>query len=155
VAPERLVVELTESALIANLDHVVEELRTLRAGGVVVAIDDFGTGYTSLALLHQLPVDTLKLDRVLTSNLGDERILAVVQLVVNTAHLIGLSVVAEGLETQAQVEQVRGLGVDALQGFHLHRPCSVEAFVDGLTGGQGQGFAGDGAGAGAIPAGRQ
>jgi diguanylate cyclase (GGDEF)-like protein len=133
VEPGRLVVELTESALIANLDHVVDELTRLRAHGVSVAVDDFGTGYTSLALLHQLPVDTLKLDRVLTTDLGDERVLAVVALIVDTAHLIGLSVTAEGVETVRQVEQLRELGVDALQGFLLHRPCGVGEVVAELS----------------------
>ena len=132
VEPGRLVVELTESALIANLDHVVDELRRLRESGVSVAVDDFGTGYTSLALLHQLPIDTLKLDRVLTANLADERVRAVVQLVVDTAHLIGLSVTAEGVETEEQVAELRALGVDALQGFLLHRPGTVASFVERL-----------------------
>ena len=129
----------TESALIANLDHVVDELRRLREHGVSVAVDDFGTGYTSLALLHQLPIDTLKLDRVLTANLGQERVRAVVQLVVDTAHLIGLSVTAEGVETAEQMDELRELGVDALQGFLLHRPSPVDAFVDGLDGLRGPG----------------
>jgi diguanylate cyclase (GGDEF)-like protein len=134
VEPGRLVVELTESALIANIDHVVEQLGLLRARGVSVAVDDFGTGYTSLALLHQLPIDTLKLDRVLTAALGQERVVAVVRLIVDTAHLIGLSVTAEGVETAEQVEQLRELGVDALQGFHLHRPCRSAEFVAGVRG---------------------
>jgi diguanylate cyclase (GGDEF)-like protein len=148
VEPGRLVVELTESALIANLDHVVEELRRLREHGVSVAVDDFGTGYTSLALLHQLPIDTLKLDRVLTANLGVERVRAVVQLVVDTAHLIGLSVTAEGVETAEQVDELRALGVDALQGFLLHRPSTVAAFVEGMVG---QGDVGDAGGEVAVP----
>jgi diguanylate cyclase (GGDEF)-like protein len=134
VEPRRLVVELTESAVIANVDHVVEQLRRLRAHGVSVAVDDFGTGYTSLALLHQLPIDTLKLDRVLTAALGRERVVAVVRLIVDTAHLIGLSVTAEGVESAEQVEQLRDLGVDALQGFHLHRPCPSPEFVAELPG---------------------
>jgi diguanylate cyclase (GGDEF)-like protein len=133
VDPGRLVVELTESALIANIDHVVEQLRVLRAHGVSVAVDDFGTGYTSLALLHQLPIDTLKLDRVLTAALGRERVVAVVRLIVDTAHLIGLSVTAEGVETAAQAEELRILGVDALQGYHLHRPCPSSGFAAELT----------------------
>ena len=101
--------------------------------GVAVAVDDFGTGYTSFALLHQLPIDTLKLDRVLIADLGDERVHAVVKLIVDTAHLMGLTVTAEGVETAGQVEQLRQLGVDALQGFLLHRPCEPGALVDGLV----------------------
>ncbi len=148
VEPARLVVELTESALIANLDHVVNELRRLREHGVSVAVDDFGTGYTSLALLHKLPIDTLKLDRVLTAKLGEERVRAVVQLVVDTAHLIGLSVTAEGVETAEQMDELRELGVDALQGFLLHRPAAVDAFVAGLDG-----LGGPGPGPGSVDGG--
>ena len=140
VEPRRLAVEITESALIGNLDHVVDQLRHLRESGVTVAVDDFGTGYTSFALLHQLPIDTLKLDRVLIADLGDARVHAVVKLIVDTAHLMGLTVTAEGVETVGQVEQLRELGVDALQGFLLHRPCEPGALVDGLV------SAGDGLG---------
>ncbi len=132
VAPERLVVELTESALIANLDHVVSELARLQEHGVGVAVDDFGTGYTSLTLLQQLPIDSLKLDRVLTGGLTEERRRAVVKLIVDTAHIIGLSVTAEGVESGEQADQLRQLGVDRLQGFHFHRPCAPDAAVQSV-----------------------
>jgi diguanylate cyclase (GGDEF)-like protein len=126
VAPERLVVELTESALLADVEHVVSELRQLRDRGVRVAIDDFGTGYTSLSLLHRLPIDTLKLDRAMTAQLARPEVAAVVRLIVDTAHLIGLSVVAEGVETREQADELVALGVDLLQGFLLARPMPLE-----------------------------
>jgi EAL domain-containing protein (putative c-di-GMP-specific phosphodiesterase class I) len=126
VAPERLVVELTESALLADVDHVVSELRQLRDRGVRVAIDDFGTGYTSLSLLHRLPIDTLKLDRAMTVQLGRPEVAAVVRLIVDTAHLIGLSVVAEGVETREQADELVTLGIDLLQGYLFARPMPIE-----------------------------
>jgi diguanylate cyclase (GGDEF)-like protein len=126
VPPERLVVELTESALLADIDHVVSELRMLRERGVGVAIDDFGTGYTSLSLLHRLPIDTLKLDRAMTAQLGLPEVGAVVRLIVDTAHVIGLTVVAEGVETREQADELVALGVDQLQGFLFARPVPVD-----------------------------
>jgi diguanylate cyclase (GGDEF)-like protein len=126
VAPERLVVELTESALLANVEHVVSELRQLRDRGVCVAIDDFGSGYTSLSLLHRLPVDELKLDRAMTMQLARPEVAAVVRLIVDTAHLIGLSVVAEGVETREQADELVALGVDQLQGFLFAHPMPLD-----------------------------
>lgn len=125
VAPHRLVVELTESALLADVDHVVSQLRQLRDRGVRVAIDDFGTGYTSLSLLHRLPVDTLKLDRAMTAQLARPEVAAVVRLIVDTAHLIGMSVVAEGVETRRQADELVELGVDLLQGFLFAHPMPL------------------------------
>jgi len=126
VDPRRLVVELTESALLADVDHVVTQLDELRRAGVRVAIDDFGTGYTSLSLLHRLPVDQLKLDRGMTAGLGRPEVAAVVRLIVDTAHLIGMNVVAEGVETTEQAEELVELGVDLLQGFLFARPAPAE-----------------------------
>lgn len=126
VSPERLVIELTESALLADVEHVVSELRRLRDRGVRVAIDDFGTGYTSLSLLHRLPIDTLKLDRAMTAQLDRPQVAAVVRLIVDTAHLIGLSVVAEGVETRSQADELVALGVDLLQGYLFAHPMPLE-----------------------------
>lgn len=122
----RLVVELTESALLDNLDHVIEQLEQLRALGATVVLDDFGTGYTSLSLLHRLPVDGLKLDRLLVRTIGEPRVRAIVQLIVDTSHLLGLRVIAEGIETERDADIMTAIGVDALQGFHFARPCPVD-----------------------------
>lgn len=122
----RLVVELTESALLDNLEHVIVEMEQLRALGATVFIDDFGTGYTSLSLLHRLPVDGLKLDQLLIRSIGEPRVRAVVQLIVDTAHLLGLRVVAEGIESEGDADTMAALGVDALQGFFFARPAPID-----------------------------
>ncbi len=130
VSPDRLMVELTESSLLADVDHVVAELQDLRDHGISVAIDDFGTGYTSLALLHRLPVDTLKLDQALTSGLEMPEVEAIVKLIVDTAHVLGLNVIAEGVETEEQSRRLVALGVDQLQGYWFGRPVPVDDLPD-------------------------
>jgi diguanylate cyclase (GGDEF)-like protein/PAS domain S-box-containing protein len=124
--PERLSVEITESALMkdpAAARGILEQLRTL---GVQLAIDDFGTGYSSLAYLRHLPVDCLKVDRSFVAELADghaEIATAVVALAAN----LKLSTVAEGVETDAQVQALADLGATYLQGFGLAEPMSGEA----------------------------
>lgn len=119
--PERLVVELTETMLV-DLPTAVERLTALRATSVQVAIDDFGTGYTSIAQLQQLPVDIVKIDRSFTSS-ADPSVLA---LIVSTARSLGLRVVGEGVETEVQMDLLRRLRCDRVQGFLLCRPGPLE-----------------------------
>jgi diguanylate cyclase (GGDEF)-like protein len=126
VAPERLVVEVTESALLEDLDAAVATLTALRTAGVRVAIDDFGTGYTSLAHLRTLPIDTVKIDRSYVRDLDPDDH-SLVELIVGAAHTLGLRVTAEGVETPVQAEVLRALGVDELQGFLFGRPCAPAA----------------------------
>lgn len=125
VEPGRLVVEVTESALLVDLDRAITELRRLQALGVRVAIDDFGTGYTSLGHLRQLPVDVLKLDRSLITDVDDPKEASIVKLIIDTGHLLGASVTAEGIETQRQADQLAALGSDVLQGYHFGRPVPI------------------------------
>ena len=119
-------IEITESVL-QHFDPAVEVLRRLRALGIRVAIDDFGTGYSSLGMLKQLPVDTLKIDRVFVRHLpddGDSR--AIVGAIVSMAHTLGLRVVAEGVETEAQLAFLCGGGCDEVQGYLLAAPAPPE-----------------------------
>jgi predicted signal transduction protein with EAL and GGDEF domain len=132
VEPHRLVVEVTESALLADLEHVVTELEHLRRRGVRIAIDDFGTGYTSLALLLQLPIDVLKLDRSLIERLEDPKDRSIVQLIVDTGHLLGVTITAEGIETAAQASELAELGSDHLQGFLFARPVPAPELATNL-----------------------
>lgn len=134
VEPRRLVVEVTESALLADLEHVVTELEHLRRRGVRIAIDDFGTGYTSLALLLQLPIDVLKLDRSLIERLDDPKDRSIVQLIIDTGHLLGVTITAEGIETADQAEDLATLGSDHLQGYHFARPVPVSQLADRMSG---------------------
>jgi EAL domain-containing protein (putative c-di-GMP-specific phosphodiesterase class I) len=131
VDPRRIVIEVTESALLADLDHVVDQLEHFRSHGIQVAIDDFGTGYTSLALLTQLPFDMLKLDRSLLPSLDVPRDTAIVELILETSHLLGLVVTAEGVETSEQAARLRALGVDYFQGYLFGRPVRPEVLEVG------------------------
>jgi diguanylate cyclase (GGDEF)-like protein/PAS domain S-box-containing protein len=123
VAPGELEVELTESVLMADPERANEVLRRLHGLGVRIAIDDFGTGYSSLSYLKRFPAQTVKIDRSFISGLpadGDD--LAIAEAVIAMAHSLGLSVVAEGVETEAQLSALRDLGCDEAQGFLLGRP---------------------------------
>jgi diguanylate cyclase (GGDEF)-like protein len=119
VDPSRLMIELTESALVSGDDTNTAQLEALRRRGVRVAIDDFGTGYSGLAYLRRLPVDVIKIDQSFVADLAtDPTAPAVVVAIVQLAHALGLEVTAEGAETQAQVELLQTLGCDYIQGFY-------------------------------------
>ncbi|EQD71382.1 diguanylate cyclase/phosphodiesterase with PAS/PAC and GAF sensor(s), partial [mine drainage metagenome] len=120
--------ELTESAFVATDDYdAYRVLAALRETGIEVAIDDLGTGYSSLAYLKHLPVDVVKIDRGFVAGLGVDRADAlIVEAVIHVAHGLGLRVVAEGVETESQLEAVRALGCDAAQGYLLARPVRGE-----------------------------
>ena len=118
IAPERITVEITESALLEDRDAVAERLAALRAAGVSVAVDDFGTGYASLAYLTALPLDMLKIDRGLITQIASgERDRIVVQAIVRLAHELGLKVIVEGVESTAQLVLLADWGCDLYQGF--------------------------------------
>ncbi len=120
VDPAKLVVEITEGALPDDLFGAAQKLEALRACGVRIAIDDFGTGFTSLAHLKTLPVDLLKIDRTFTNDPGSE---SLVKLIIDTGHLLGARIVAEGVETAEQAARLAALGADALQGYLFGRPA--------------------------------
>jgi EAL domain-containing protein (putative c-di-GMP-specific phosphodiesterase class I) len=122
--PHLLEIELTESVLLQDVRTAAETLTRLRDLRVTVALDDFGTGYSSLSYLHNLPLDALKIDRsFLTENESRPQGAAVLQCVVQLAHSLGLRVVGEGVETQAQLDLLASLGCDDVQGFFLGRPA--------------------------------
>jgi diguanylate cyclase (GGDEF)-like protein len=120
--PRRLVLEITETVLLTEPATVASTLTALRELGVRIAIDDFGTGYTSIGQLRELPVDVLKVDRSLVSRVDDPAELPLVNLLVQTAHILGLAVVAEGADSIAQLTQLRGIGCDLVQGYVISRP---------------------------------
>jgi EAL domain-containing protein (putative c-di-GMP-specific phosphodiesterase class I) len=121
--PALLVLELTESTLMADRERAIEVLRRLTETGVRVGIDDFGTGQSSLIYLRSLPVHTLKIDRSFVDALGrDAEGAAIVAAVVQLGHALGLSVTAAGVETPDQLAQLRALGCDLGQGFYFAHP---------------------------------
>ena len=122
--PRRLELEITESLLMQQTDHVLGTLQALRALGVRIAMDDFGTGYSSLAYLWRFPFDKLKIDRAFTQGLGvDPRVDVIVRSIVRMAHSLSIRVNAEGVETEEQCEALRRCGCDELQGYLLGRPA--------------------------------
>ena len=126
IAPGRLILEVTETVLLADMAMVAAELERLRALGIRVAIDDFGTGYTSLAHLQRLVVDELKIDRSFIEQLSGDGESPLVRMVTELGHQLGVSVVAEGIETDDQLALLREIGCDALQGFFIGRPLTLE-----------------------------
>jgi len=126
VAPEYLLLEITESAIMTDPTRALEILNRLHALGVQLAIDDFGTGYSSMAYLKSLPVDELKVDRSFVKHLHDSQNDAViVRSTVDLGHNLGLRVVAEGVEDQATWQELATLGCDSVQGYYLARPMSA------------------------------
>jgi diguanylate cyclase (GGDEF)-like protein len=123
LAPERLELEVTEGLLVGTEAGVAERVAGLAARGVGLAIDDFGTGYSSLAYLKRLPARRIKVDRSFVRGIGAEpEGEAVVRAIVGLGHALGKEVVAEGVETEAQLAFLRELGCDAAQGFLLAKP---------------------------------
>jgi len=124
-----LELELTESIVMRNAETTVEVLRRLRALGVRLSIDDFGTGYSSLSLLKRLPVQCLKIDRSFMRDVpSNDEDSAIVTAILGLAHTLGLEVVAEGVETEAQLAYLRVRGCNAVQGFLLGRPMPEPDF---------------------------
>jgi len=123
--PACLEIEFTETAVLANPARAAEVAHCLREAGATVALDDFGTGYSSLTHLRQLPIDRVKIDRsFVASCLEDRSASAILVGATRLAHDLGVEVVAEGVETQEQLEFVRQAGCDAAQGYFLARPLS-------------------------------
>ncbi len=132
--PQRIELELTESALVTDVDQVGALLGRLAGHGFRLALDDFGTGYSSLSHLQRLPFHKVKIDRSFVQALGVERRSAVMlEGVVRLCESLGLSTVAEGVETQAQFEVLRGLGVRVFQGYWFARPQAIETWLLGLA----------------------
>lgn len=121
--PSVLEIELTESTMVTNEQQVVHELTALRSMGVSVHLDDFGTGYSSLAMLHSLDVDVLKVDRAFTSQLGRaEEGEVLFKAIISMAKALEMKVVAEGVETQEQLQILQCLGCEEVQGYFISKP---------------------------------
>ncbi len=127
IPADLLEVEITESAMMGDRDDILAELACLRSLGVKLHVDDFGTGYSSLSQLQRLKMDVLKVDRAFTNELGNSREGTVFfQAIVSMAHALGMAVVAEGVETQAQLEILRGLECNEVQGYFIARPVGAQ-----------------------------
>jgi diguanylate cyclase (GGDEF)-like protein/PAS domain S-box-containing protein len=129
-------IEVTESVLASENEHLVQALETFAAAGINIAVDDFGSGYSNLGNLLHLHVDKLKIDQVFVGGLErDEKSRKIVQTIIQMGHNLGMTVVAEGVETQAQAQILREFGCDLAQGFLFARPLPFEDFARLLASG--------------------
>jgi diguanylate cyclase (GGDEF)-like protein len=130
VAADRVELELTETVVMRDVDATIVTLSRLKALGVHLSIDDFGTGYSSLAYLKRFPIDTLKIDRSFTRDASNGAAdAAIVATIVALGHSLLKRVVAEGVETRGQIEFLRGIACDELQGFYFSRPVPATEFA--------------------------
>jgi diguanylate cyclase (GGDEF)-like protein/PAS domain S-box-containing protein len=131
---DQLVIEMTEQSLSRDFETAVTVVSELRAAGVSVAVDDYGTGYSSLRYLHRFDADVVKIDRSFIANLQDsEHTQKIVRSVIQMAESLDLQCIAEGIETQAQLDIVTKLGCELAQGYLFSRPVSAETFTDILS----------------------
>jgi EAL domain-containing protein (putative c-di-GMP-specific phosphodiesterase class I) len=127
--PQRLKLELTESLLVTDVEDVIKKMVALKAKGIGFSLDDFGTGYSSLTYLKRLPLDQLKIDQSFVRDvLTDPNDAAIARTVVALAQSLGLSVIAEGVETPAQKDVLASFGCHAYQGYLFSRPLPVDDF---------------------------
>jgi diguanylate cyclase (GGDEF)-like protein len=133
IDPALVTIEMTESVLVDDLERAAANLRAVRELGVGVYIDDFGTGYTSIAHLGALPIDGIKIDRSFVGALPRPRELTLVRTLVELGVQLGLTVVAEGVETDEQRAIVASLGCEAIQGYLVGRPCPVGQVAERLS----------------------
>ncbi|WP_246432142.1 putative bifunctional diguanylate cyclase/phosphodiesterase [Xanthomonas theicola] len=133
VGADGLCLELTESSLMRQPQQALDVLRQLRARGVRVALDDFGTGFSSMAHLRDLPLDAMKIDRSFVADVhSDARNASICEALLTLGHRLGLQVVAEGVETQAQLQWLRTHGCDHVQGYLLGRPAPLAQVIGTL-----------------------
>lgn len=133
IDPSLLKLEITESVMVTNTDQVVAKMQILRALGIGIALDDFGTGYSSLGYLRRLPLTLLKIDRSFVQEITENpRSAALVRSVISLGHDLGLTVLAEGVETQEQYVFLRENGCNDFQGFYFGRPVPLGEFEQAL-----------------------
>jgi EAL domain-containing protein (putative c-di-GMP-specific phosphodiesterase class I) len=129
VDPRQICLEITESVVMEDAEHTIGVLRRLKALGVRLAIDDFGTGYSSLGYLKRFPVDVVKIDRSFVTGIDSNPVdSAIAAAIIGLAEALGMTTVAEGVETEAQLTHLRALGCSVMQGYYFSRPLPGPAF---------------------------
>ena len=133
-----LSLDVTETVYVKALENVTTTLDELKSRGVRISIDDFGTGYSSLSYLRRLPADILKIDKKFIKGVGEDvEDTAIVQMVIDLAHTLGMETVAEGAESEGQVKELRRMGCDMGQGYYFSEPFPPEAVLEFLKEGLG------------------
>lgn len=131
VDPRMLVIEVTENIFLENITRVAAVLNQLSKMGVRISIDDFGSGYSSLRYVQMLPIDKIKIDKAFIDNVGSGvESQGIVRAVINMSHSLGYRVVAEGVETEGQLEVLNDMGCDFIQGYYFSKPLSFDALLD-------------------------
>ena len=126
--------DITETVYIKALEGNTQALDELKRMGVSISIDDFGTGYSSLAYLKRLPANALKVEKSFVNGIGEDlEDTAIVRMIIDLAHTLGMEVIAEGVESEQQAELLQEMGCDLAQGFHFSEPLQLEAAVRFLT----------------------
>jgi EAL domain-containing protein (putative c-di-GMP-specific phosphodiesterase class I) len=131
--PEMLVLEITETVMMADYDTASRRLHELKALGIHIAMDDFGTGYSSLSYLSRLPVDILKMDRSFLAANASPEASGLAAAIIALGKTLGVQVLAEGIESSAQYDALRALGCDYGQGFFIARPMQLSATREWLA----------------------
>lgn len=137
IDPARLCLEVTESMVLDDLDDALVKMRALKEEGVKIAMDDFGTGYSSMAYLTSLPFDVIKIDKAFVQRAGHDFTRSewvIIETIITMSHKLGMTVVAEGVETSEQHRMLSGLSCDCFQGFYFSRPVDLDVFVSSLEG---------------------
>jgi PAS domain S-box-containing protein len=130
----RIELEITESQLMRDPEHAIRVMRNLRDAGLRISVDDFGTGYSSLAYLRQLPISSLKIDRSFVRDVHEnESDATIVRAIIDLAHNLQFSVIAEGVETDAQATLLRRYGCELAQGYLFGRPVPADEVVERLA----------------------
>ena len=126
ISGEMLELELTESSLLDKSEHIIQLLEKVKERQISISLDDFGTGYSSLAYLTRYPIDTLKIDQAFISKIGQEKDEAIVNAIIAMGKAIGLTLIAEGVETIKQIEFLKSRGCYILQGFYFSKPLTAK-----------------------------
>ena len=134
ISPQKLHLEITESVLMSNVEKVLGVIQKLRKEGFFIEIDDFGKGYSSLSMLKDIDVDMLKIDmEFLRKTENTDKNLVILESIITMSKKLGLQVLTEGVETQAQIESLEQLGCNLFQGYYFDKPLSVEDFCRKYT----------------------
>jgi EAL domain-containing protein (putative c-di-GMP-specific phosphodiesterase class I) len=134
LAGERLELEITESVLLEGERHAIDTILALKAQNIRIALDDFGTGYSSLSYLQRFPFDTIKVDKSFVVDLGhDPQADAIVDAIIMLAQSLDRAVVAEGVETELQMQSLRAFGCNQVQGYLIGRPAELAARRDRIS----------------------